>query len=214
MHSDREAVRLLKGCNWDLNVALNVFYESRPQSDNRQHISVDGTMRLCEDLEIDPTQLEFLIISYYLGSERMGEFERDRFVQGCMKLQCDTLEKLRASIPFLKNNLHNHDNFRDLYCYAFLFGRQTGQKNMSLEAAIELWRLLLGDQYSMLGIWIQFLEENHGKAISRDTWNLFYEFISQPNLDLTKYDAEGAWPILIDEFVQYCLDKGVTGSTS
>lgn len=62
--------------------------------------------------------------------------------------------------------------------------------NIALEAATELWRLLLADKFSLLEDWIKFLEvkfqyisllnlvvmrfsqEKHGKAISRDTWNL------------------------------------------
>ncbi|CAH1766903.1 360_t:CDS:2 [Entrophospora sp. SA101] len=33
------------------------------------------------------------------------------------------------------------------------------------------------------------------------------EFVRQINEDLNNYDTEGAWPVLIDEFVEYAREK-------
>ncbi|KAL0083143.1 Cullin binding-domain-containing protein [Phycomyces blakesleeanus] len=220
--SENDARRLLMISNWDINTAIDNFYQNprikhEPQRtdfnprlaqkmfdkyqdpEKRDKITVEGCMLLCEDLGIEPTALEFLLISHQLNSKMMGEFTRQEFVEGCTKLQCDTPQKLKNIIPSLRNNLSDDASFREIYSYAFVFGRQFQQKSLSLEAAVELWRLLLTGRFSMLDQWIQFLEEKHGKAISRDTWNLFFEFASQKDLDLSKHDAEGAWPILIDE---------------
>jgi hypothetical protein len=41
------------------------------------------------------------------------------------------------------------------------------------------------------------------RTISRDTWALLFEFCRQVNKEMTNYDPEGAWPVLIDEFVEY-----------
>lgn len=48
------------------------------------------------------------------------------------------------------------------------------------------------------------------RSISKDTWNMLWEFVlytrQDPNLD--NYDIEGAWPSVIDDFVNYLNDNG------
>ncbi|KAI9314539.1 Cullin binding-domain-containing protein, partial [Dichotomocladium elegans] len=201
--SEHEAIQRLRNAQWDVNVALNAYYESenQPRADNNKNtIAIEGTMQLCEDLGIEPTQFEFLVVSYRLGSERMGEFSKSEFVKGMVQLHCNTIQDLQGQLdPLMRDLEQNADHFRAIYNYAFALGRQTGQKSLSLEAAVELWRLLLSNRFSLLEHWITFLEKNHGKAISKDTWTLFFEFAMQPKIDLDAHDSEGAWPILIDE---------------
>lgn len=99
--------------------------------DKKDCITVDGTMELCQDLGIDPTQLDFLLVSYHLGSTQMGEFTRQPFVDGCVTLECSSIDQLKQSLATtFKNDLQDPAYFRKVYNYAFLFGRQGGQKNL------------------------------------------------------------------------------------
>ncbi|KAG5375958.1 hypothetical protein IGI04_040554 [Brassica rapa subsp. trilocularis] len=53
------------------------------------------------------------------------------------------------------------------------------------------------------------IENRHSKAISMDTWAQLLEFFRTVDLELSNYGAEGAWPYLIDEFVEYLYDKSI-----
>jgi len=51
--------------------------------------------------------------------------------------------------------------------------------------------------------WFEFLSEKGGKGISRDTWQMFLEFVRTIDAKFEKYDMEAAWPSTIDDFVEY-----------
>lgn len=102
-------------------------------------------MQLCSDLEIEPTQIDFLVLSYHLGSERMGEFERAKFLKGCASLQADSIDAIKSNIRSLRTVMaQDQEVFRDIYNYAFVLGRQNGQKSLC-KSIVETNRVHLTD---------------------------------------------------------------------
>ncbi|XP_047182565.1 defective in cullin neddylation protein AAR3 isoform X1 [Vigna umbellata] len=93
--------------------------------------------------------------------------------------------------------------FSRFYDFVFFMCRENGQKNITISRAVTAWKLVLAGRFSLLHPWCDFVEKNQRYNISEDTWQqvLAFSWCTRENLDA--YDPEGAWPVLIDDFVEH-----------
>lgn len=98
-------------------------------------------------------------------------------------------------------------NFALFYRFVFFMCRERGQKSISVATALEAWRLALTGRFRLLDQWCSFVQVHQRHAISEDTWRQVLEFSRSVHEDLSNYDPEGAWPVLVDEFVDNMYRK-------
>ncbi|XP_021901430.1 DCN1-like protein 2 isoform X1 [Carica papaya] len=226
--SEKVALQALKASDWNLEGAFDVFY-SQPQirtyTDTRHleelykrykdpysdMILADGITLLCNDLQVDPQDIVMLVVSWHMKAATMCEFSKQEFIGGLQALGIDSLEKFRERIPFMRSELKDEpEKFREIYNFAFGWAKEKGQKSLALDTAIGMWQLLFAErQWLLVDHWCQFLQARHNKAISRDTWSQLLEFARTVDSALSNYDAEGAWPYLIDEFAEYLNENSL-----
>ncbi|KAJ0100575.1 hypothetical protein Patl1_20783 [Pistacia atlantica] len=176
-------------------------------------IMVDGITLLCNDLQVDPQDIVMLVVSWHMKAATMCEFSKQEFIGGLQALGIDSLDKFRERIPYMRSELKDEQKFREIYNFAFSWAKEKGQKSLALDTAIGMWQLLFAEkQWALVDHWCQFLQAKHNKAISRDTWAQLLEFARTVDPELSNYDAEGAWPYLIDEFVEYLNENGISQS--
>ncbi|XP_047249369.1 DCN1-like protein 1 isoform X1 [Capsicum annuum] len=185
----------------------NAVIKKDPYSDM---ILADGISLLCNDIQVDPQDIVMLVLSWHMKAATMCEFSKQEFISGLQSLGIDSLEKLREKLPFMRSEMRDEHKFREIYNFAFSWAKEKGQKSLALDTAIGMWQLLFAEkQWPLVDHWCQFLQARHNKAISRDTWSQLLEFARNVDPALSNYDAEGAWPYLIDEFVEYLTENNI-----
>ena len=65
-----------------------------------------------------------------IGVAEQGRITREEFCNGVMGLGCDTLDKLRARVSQLQQDIKPTNKFKDFYQYAFHFAKDSGTKNL------------------------------------------------------------------------------------
>lgn len=241
---EKVALKYLKSAGWNVQSAVNSFFASggsssggspasskavtdnlnklfdqyRQPGDPQDTISVNGTMSYIEALGLDLEEPAVLALCQMLNAPTMGEFARAGFVDGWKALQLDTLEKQRAHIPTLRTTFSTSESLqKKVYMFTYAFARQSNQKSLPLDTAIEYWKLLLGERWKgHIGLWIEFLETEWKKSVAKDTWNMLWDFtgLCKEDPSLTGYDDEGAWPSILDSFVDFVRRKNAMDVSS
>jgi DCN1-like protein 1/2 len=173
-------------------------------------IGIDGTIRYIQDLGLQVEDPVVLAVAKELGSPRMGAFQKQPFIVGWRTLGASDLTSMKKAVDRLKRQLNSDTNyFAEVYRFTFTYNLQEGSRILPLEMAVANWNLLLPSHFNKLNLWIEFVSEHYKRNVSKDTWNMVWEFSqylnNDPNLD--NYDSEGAWPSVIDEFVEYLRQK-------
>ena len=45
------------------------------------------------------------------------------------------------------------------------------------------------------------------KAVTKDVWDMLLTFSNDVDDDMSNFDEDGAWPVMIDEFVEHYREK-------
>lgn len=75
---------------------------------------------------------------------------------------------------------------------------------MDIETAKAMLSLLLKKSWPLFPEFEEFLQQPKApRVINKDQWNNIYEFSRTINVDLSNYSIDGAWPVLLDDFVDF-----------
>eukprot|EP00594_Rhizosolenia_setigera_P013245 CAMPEP_0178962460 /NCGR_PEP_ID=MMETSP0789-20121207/14379_1 /TAXON_ID=3005 /ORGANISM="Rhizosolenia setigera, Strain CCMP 1694" /LENGTH=203 /DNA_ID=CAMNT_0020646617 /DNA_START=381 /DNA_END=992 /DNA_ORIENTATION=- len=190
---------------------------------NDQIATMEGLAKLCEEsLGLDPYEdPRVLVLVWKLGAkEKPGQISKEEWVSGCKSLVVDSVDKMKGILPSLDLGFLDHKEFRVFYQFAFRFNFENPQKkNLDKDLALDLMSLLLKDRNipeDHMKYFAEFLRQTKDRVYDRinmDQWISFYDFAidaQYSNLpdDLEEnYDESSGWPVLIDDYVEFVLEK-------
>uniref|UniRef100_A0AC34QQQ0 Defective in cullin neddylation protein n=1 Tax=Panagrolaimus sp. JU765 TaxID=591449 RepID=A0AC34QQQ0_9BILA len=227
------ALTLLQKFNWEIDRAADQFfsepqqamprvegngverlykeYADDPKDNLPGRIGPHGVVRLLNDLNVDPSSRAVLIFAWKLKAQFQCEFSHEEWVNGLNAIRCDSKEKLKDWMRRTDEQIRDVSNFRNFYNFAFAYAKPLSSRGLAQELAIAYWRIIFGTNNRRVEQFINFIERTN-KGITKDEWQLFFEFLQTVNDDYTNYDAEGgAWPVRFDEFVEYCKKGNSNG---
>jgi len=177
-------------------------------SENEDVIRGEGLLQYGRDLSItEDSDPGLMIIAWKcnVNHQKSWEMTREEFVGGWALHGCHTIDSMKKKLKEWKEEIKQPNKFRQFYYYVFDYLRED-KKSLSIEECVTLWQILGVDKrWPLWPKWLQYLESK--KAISRDVWRLFINFMEQYPKDLTNYDADGCWPSVIDEFVDWFKER-------
>lgn len=189
----------------DTDKVLRIFAEYKTVEEDEEVIGHEGMTRFAADMGIDPTtDLVILVIAQHMDAHQLGKFTREEFVAGFTAMGVDSMGVLKSSLDRLRGMLDDPVYFKTWY--AFVFDCAAGfKKNLVMEMAIPMFQLVFAGRWEMLDKWVAFLESKRAdlKSCSRDSWVLALDFATNIKTDLSNWDDDGSWPVLIDEFVEW-----------
>ena len=165
---------------------------------------------LCTDLGLPLDDARVLVLLWKLGAaSRPGEITLPEWTTGLAKLSCKSLADMKALLPSLDSGFISSSgkSFKELSKFAFKFNLEGSYKTMEKELAIGLLDvLLLGRNNSHGETFKKFLEQSKDPNYNRvtlDQWTSFFEFSTTFGSDLTAFDTNSSWPVLLDDYVSW-----------
>ncbi|KFX89694.1 hypothetical protein O988_08542 [Pseudogymnoascus sp. VKM F-3808] len=209
----------------------NLFEKYRGSDDEKDSISVDGTMAYLTDLAVNLEDASSLIPLEIVQAPAIGEMTKDGFVKGWQKAGADskstldTIPKQKAYIASQAKLLSSDTVlFKRVYKHTFVCSKERSQKALPLENALVYWEMLFsppGMQWASattdwLALWLEFLNAKWTKTVNKDMWNQIFEFFAKSKEDDTMsfWSEEGAWPSVIDDFVIWVREKRGGGAAA
>lgn len=196
--------------------AISKMFNDILDDDSDQAASLEGISNFCTNIGIENPEedIRVLVLLWKLGAEKKpSEISREEWMQGCRKLQLDSISKFQSLLPALDTGFLDRTEFREFYKFCFQFNRAGTHKTLEKDLVVALLPLCASERIAKerLDTFCVFLETTKDESYSRitlDQWRSFLDFCYECE-DLKDYDeATSAWPVLIDEYVEFMEGEG------
>ena len=192
--------------------AASLFLKYASLSDPTS-LEMEGLASLFDEVGLDPGDVRCLVFLWRLGAEsKPGRVSQTEWSAGTRRVGAESLPSLRLLLPSLDPGFMDHDEFRTFFKFAFQFNREGTHRTIEKDVCIALLQLTReGRNNPHLTSFVAFLEASSSPNTARitlDQWTGFLDFSLAVGVDCEGADDNAAWPVLIDEYVEWRAAKG------
>jgi len=198
-------------------------------SDDVNVIGPEGFEKLCADADMPLDGPRPIIFAWQTGAKDMAKITKDEWVSGTSTLKVSSVSQISLAMTELEELLirgkppvkaatkkdqdydrtsyFNHSAnikaaFQKLYLFSFSLAKPEESRNIDMETSVAFWTVLLVPKYPIMAEVLNFINEKGTyKATNKDLWTMMLEFCETVKPSLEDYEADGAWPTLLDDFV-------------
>eukprot|EP00633_Aureoumbra_lagunensis_P010429 CAMPEP_0197340922 /NCGR_PEP_ID=MMETSP0892-20130614/45946_1 /TAXON_ID=44058 ORGANISM="Aureoumbra lagunensis, Strain CCMP1510" /NCGR_SAMPLE_ID=MMETSP0892 /ASSEMBLY_ACC=CAM_ASM_000538 /LENGTH=228 /DNA_ID=CAMNT_0042845739 /DNA_START=13 /DNA_END=699 /DNA_ORIENTATION=- len=188
-------------------------------ADETDLMTMEGISSMAEALGMEPSSdVRLLSLCWRLGAKRPGQLDKEEWIEGMEKLGIDSMSKLEALIPNLDPKDLDKRNFRDFFKFVFLFSREGTHRTLEKDIVRVLLPIAICDRSEHTVPFLEFLESSQpdNLRLTLDQWCSFLEFSYKvSSTDFSGYEPDGAWPLLLDDYVDTTKrNMGLSSSSS
>uniref|UniRef100_A0A7S0EME9 Defective in cullin neddylation protein n=1 Tax=Hanusia phi TaxID=3032 RepID=A0A7S0EME9_9CRYP len=189
----------------DKEAASPMFDKYHDPEDDK--IGPDGVMALCNDMQMEPTDVRLLVLAWQMRAESQGYFSRGEWQHGIMMMGFDSVSSLVSCLTKLRDELFRSPRsqaFKDFYRFAFRYSRTPGQKSLEIDTVKLLLPMVFPPSHPHVAKLLVFLEQTPAvRGLNEDQWVSFLLFSNEIQEDFANFDPNDAWPSLLDDFVAH-----------
>ncbi|KAI0293434.1 Cullin binding-domain-containing protein [Russula brevipes] len=208
--------------------AAEALFSRFADKDTPDVIGAEGFERLCNEAQIPLDGALPLLLAWQCDSQEMGRISKKEWMGGTTALRVSSLASFAAVLDDLNNLIvlgkppvasrpsmshvksqksAVHDRtrydsyvvdtgkaFSSFYNFCFALAKPESSRNIDMETACALWSVYVTEFINATGSY---------KGVNKDLWNMMLEFCRDTRRDLSNFEADGAWPSVIDEFVRW-----------
>jgi len=192
---------------------LDKLFEKYKDADS-DGISPVGATQFLKDLDIMPTDVAVPVLAWHLKCRQIGIFTREEFVGGLRQLGLDSVEKIKARLDSFREELQDKEKLNQIYRFSWDFYKEGKErKTIDLELVDSMLQILIPNHTHISHI-RKYLnkKQKQYKVITFDQWMGILDFSNTVGPEFNEWDEDGAWPSLIDDFVDWAK-KGHSGDT-
>jgi hypothetical protein len=212
---------------------LTTLFDTYADPDEQDSIDGEGLQRFFTDLGLDLSGAGPLALAWQYKCSEYATVTRKEFTEYYTSHGLDSLEKMKADAKRVEAMLQDKKTFKEFYRWLFDFvkeeeerktiGQWKGDSTAFFRAscflmssfaclsspdnniAFGLWKVVLPLHFPLTTEWLAFCKKSEKslKMVSNDLWQQLWEFAKDANADLSNFDEDGAWPVIIDEFVAW-----------